>query len=70
MPESAHSAECALCPARAVAGARLRFEAVERVEQRAPTRVRLDAPLCQRCANRLYKHLKRVIPKRRFEVSL
>lgn len=36
---------------------------------REPHTVQLDEPLCERCGQRLYKHLKRALPKRLFRIE-
>lgn len=60
---------CSLCDrASAETGHRLSFTATERTEHRPHAHVRLDLHLCQRCSNRAFKHLKRMIAKRRFTI--
>jgi hypothetical protein len=55
---------CALCPGPARAGVGLTFDHVRRGQA-----VALEIDLCETCANRVEKHLKRIIPKRLMEIT-
>lgn len=58
-----------MCDEEALPGAFLRLHVIERPERRAARRYELDARLCQRHANQLVKHLKRMIPRRLFRIE-
>jgi len=60
---------CLLCDEAAQPSAYLRLHVVERPEHRAAKRYELDARVCQKHANQLVKHLKRMIPRRLFRIE-
>jgi len=60
---SEHLIGCVLCQWPIVRAGKVEFSGTEKTPYREVT-FELSGKLCQKCTNQLFKHLKRMIPKR------